>query len=247
MLGTPVPLSPTRRFLCDLLRAAARVPTVPVQRRMRLGPLLTARAGLAERPSWLAVFAKAFALVAAEVPDLRRAYVGLPRPRLYEYPASAASIALERDHGGEKCVFFGRLRDPARQPLSELSRRIRELQTCPVESRKEYRRQLTLGRLPRPLRRAMMALALNVGRQRGNYFGTFAITAYSRLGAESLHPLAPVTALNYGVIGADGTVDVRIVYDHRVTDGATIARALGRLESVLVEQIAAEMRAPLAA
>jgi hypothetical protein len=36
-------------------------------------------------------------------------------------------------------------------------------------------------------------------------------------------------------------VDVRIVYDHRVLDGATVARALARLEDVLNGEIAAEL------
>ena len=44
------------------------------------------------------------------------------------------------------------------------------------------------------------------------------------------------TTLNYGVIAEDGTVDVRLIYDHRVLDGATIARALGELETVLNHQ-----------
>jgi hypothetical protein len=63
------------------------------------------------------------------------------------------------------------------------------------------------------------------------------------LGASSLHPLSPLTtALNYGVIGADGGVDVRLIYDHRVMDGATVARALQDLERVLNCEIVAELR-----
>jgi hypothetical protein len=50
------------------------------------------------------------------------------------------------------------------------------------------------------------------------------------------------TALNYGVIGPDGDVDVRIIYDHRVLDGATVARALVDLEAVLSQEVFAELR-----
>ena len=85
-------------------------------------------------------------------------------------------------------------------------------------------------------------LGLNIGRQRANYFGTFWVSAYSALGAESLHPLSPLTStLNYGVFAADGSVDVRLVYDHRVTDGATVARALARLEEVLNTSLRQEL------
>ena len=50
-----------------------------------------------------------------------------------------------------------------------------------------------------------MWIGLNIGRQRPNFFGTFALSVYSALGAESLRPLAPCTVvLNYGVIAPDG-------------------------------------------
>jgi hypothetical protein len=93
--------------------------------------------------------------------------------------------------------------------------------------------------VPRPLRRLAWWYALNwSGYNRARTLGTFGMSVYSGLGAEGLHPLSPLTTtLNYGVIGTDGNVDVRIVYDHRVLDGSTVARALGDLEKVLTEHI----------
>jgi pyruvate/2-oxoglutarate dehydrogenase complex dihydrolipoamide acyltransferase (E2) component len=73
--------------------------------------------------------------------------------------------------------------------------------------------------------------------------GTFGLSVYSGLGAESLHPLSPLTTtLNYGVISARGAVTVRVTYDHRVMDGTTVARALARLETVLNEDLCKELR-----
>ena len=95
-----------------------------------------------------------------------------------------------------------------------------------------------------PLRRLIWWLGLNIGRQRGNYFGTYGITVYSGLGAESLHPISPLTAvLNYGVIAKDGTVAVRIMYDHRVLDGSMVARVLGEIEKKLTGPVLAELKA----
>ena len=37
------------------------------------------------RPSWCAIFTKAYAVVAARYPELRRAYLKFPFPRLYEH------------------------------------------------------------------------------------------------------------------------------------------------------------------
>jgi hypothetical protein len=240
--GKPIPLSPARKFIGDVLHFSKGVPTVPVQRRMRLDRLVAARATLAVRPSWTSIFTKAYAQVAAGMPELRRAYVKFPWPHLYEYTQSAASVAVERDHAGEKAVFFGRIKQPDCMPLIALDQSIDHLREVPVEQHDEFQKVLTVSRLPRPLRRVLWWLCLNISRVRGHHFGTFAVSVYSGLGAESLHPLSPLaTTLNYGVIGSDGNVDVRITYDHRVMDGATVARALQSLESTLMGEILDEL------
>jgi len=244
MRGRRIPLSRARKLVIDFLHFASGVPTVPVQRRVRLQPVIEARAALGDRPAWTAIMVKAFAVVSAEVPELRRAYCKFPWPHLYEVPTPVASIVVERDFEGEKAILIGRIKDPAALPLPELTRRLRAFNDTPVEQVKDFQRALRMTRFPRPVRRAAWWLGLNWGRQRARHFGTFGVSVYSALGAESLHPLSPLTTiLNYGVFSPDGEVDVRVVYDHRVTDGAVIARALGRLEEVLTGPIVEELRA----
>jgi hypothetical protein len=243
MRGKWVGLSRPRRFLADFLHFAAKVPSVPVQRQMKLADVVAARGELAERPCWPAIFLKGYALVSDDMPVLRRAFVRLPWPHLREYPRVAASIAVERDYRGEPCVFFGRVTDPGKLTLAEIHAKIRHFSEEPVENVRTFRKMLAVGALPGFLRRALLWLGLNLPRTRPNLFGTFGVSVYSSLGAESLHPLSPLTTtLNYGVIAADGTVAVRIVYDHRVLDGATVARALARLEEVLRGPILTELR-----
>ncbi len=88
-----------------------------------------------------------------------------------------------------------------------------------------------------------MWLGLNLARTRAAQFGTFGLSVYSSLGAESLHPISPLTTtLTYGVIGANGRVNVRLVYDHRVLDGGTVARALAALEAEMNGSILNELR-----
>ena len=68
------------------------------------------------------------------------------------------------------------------------------------------------------------------------------MTDLSPLGTESLRPLFPTTVtLYYGRISEEGSVAFRAAYDHRVLDGATIARALARLEALLNSVVAAEL------
>ena len=244
MRGRAIPLSVQRRMVIDLLYFATGIPTVPVQKRMSIGPLVAARAASRERPRWTALFTKAYGLVAEEFPELRRAYIKLPWPQLYEYPTSRANILLERDYKGESAVLPVSIKDPAHKSLREIGRRIEYASTTPVDEIKDFRRWTQFARLPTFVRRAFWWLGLNWGRQRGNYFGTFGVSVYSALKAESLHPLSPATTvLNYGVMSEDGVLDVRIIYDHRVMNGATVARVLGRLEEILNTVMIEEVRA----
>jgi hypothetical protein len=242
-VGRSLRLSVPRRIIGDLLAFAKAIPTVPVQRRMNVAAVLAARAGLASPPGWCAIFTKGYAITAQRFAELRRAYMSFPRPRLYEHPCSIASVAVERDYEGENAVFWGHLNRPERLPLAELHARLRRFKEEPVLSLGPARRALRVGRLPWPLRRLAWWLGLNVsGRKRAAWMGTFGVSVYSGLGAESLHPISPLTTtLNYGTIGEDGGVSVRVVYDHRVFDGATVARALACLEEVLNRDIVAEL------
>jgi hypothetical protein len=244
MRGRMIRLSVPRRMVGDLLYFARGIPTVPVQKRMSLGPLAAARAASRERPRWTTLFTKGYALMAREFPEFRRAFIKLPWPQLYEYPASNATIIIERDYHGEPGLFTISIKEPERQSLQEIGRQLAHASSAPIETIKDFRRTINFTRLPLPARRAFWWLCLNIGRQRANYFGTFGVSVYSALRAESLHPLSPLTTLlNYGVMSSDGVVDVRIIYDHRVMDGATVARALGRLEEILNSTIKDEVAA----
>src|SRR5262245_23826306 len=100
--GRNLPLSLPRRIICDYLHFAHRIPPVPVQRRMRLAEVAAARAEARPKPSWAAVFTKAYSFVTAAHPPLRRAYMNFPWTRLYEHPAGVASLAVERAFGSEE-------------------------------------------------------------------------------------------------------------------------------------------------
>jgi hypothetical protein len=211
---------------------------------MNVATLAGIRSRLPRRVSWCAIFTKAYARVAAATPELRRAYMPFPHPRLYEHPFSIAAVAIERLYQGEHAVFIAHLKGPEDQSLRDLDGHLRRFKEEPVESFGLFRRALLVSRLPRWLRRGLWWFGLNTsGPKRARRMGTFGVSSYAGLGAESLHPLSPLTTtLNYGVIREDGSVPVRIVYDHRALDGATVARALALLEQVLHQDILAELR-----
>ncbi len=228
------------------MRLAATVPGVPVERLMDLGAVIAARSALPDRPPWVGIFAKALALTARELPELRRAYIKWPWPHLYEYPVSAAAITLDCEYRGEPCVAFRIIKDPALLPLSTIGQIIHSAKERPMEEVPEIRRAMTVARLPGILRRPLMWLGHNLPRSRANYFGTFSVTAISFLGADMPHVPNPTTSLlTFGVFGADGRVPVRMIMDHRVLDGVRFAQILARLEAILNGPILNELRADL--
>jgi len=241
--GRTLPLTAPRRLICDLLHFARGVPSVPVQRRMNVADLVEARGRAAHRISWCAIFTKAFARTAVQTPELRRAYLAFPWAHLYEHPCSIASVAVERLYRGENAVFFAHLQSPETKTLQALDEKLRQYKTEPVENLTLFRRALAIGRLPGWLRRPGWWWLLNArGPWRSAVAGTFGVSVYAGLGAESLHPLSPLTTtLNYGVIQGDGGVTVRITYDHRVMDGPTVARALALLEDILHHDVLTEL------
>jgi hypothetical protein len=236
-------LDADRTLVCDLLHFAKQVPSIPVQRRMNVGPLQESRNAAQPRISWCVLFTKGLALVTAETPELRRAYLSFPA-RIYEHPKSVASISVERMRGGKRRLAFARLTRPEGRSLAGLDRYLKRFATSDAEMG-VARLVRASARLWRPLRLAIWWLGLNVsGTFRGRRLGTFGVSVYSSLGAESLHPIGPLAyVLNYGVIRPDGEVDVRLIYDHRIVDGATVARALDALEKKLNGAIKIELDA----
>lgn len=243
-MGDNQPLSLPQRYLCDLIHFARQVPTVPVQRRMRLGAVAAARAAAGARPSWHAVFTRAYALLAQAWPALRRTYLSFPTPHYYEHPVSIAAVALERRCLDEEAIFFAPISQPETLPLADLDHQLRQFKDQPLEKIGSFRRSLQLTRWPWYVRRWVWWLILKAsGCKKAQTLGTWMVSAFPALGAEPLHPLSPLaTTLSFGVVAADGSVDVRITYDTRVLNGPTVARLLEELERLLTHEIVAELR-----
>ncbi len=242
-VGRRLPLSPARRFIDDLMHLSHPAPLIPVERRMQLAAVAAARSAARPRPGWCALFVKAYALVAARRPELRRAYFSFPWPHLYEHPISIASVAIERLVHDEYAVLFGHIRTPDLQSLAEIEGHLQRYKEEPVERISLYRRILTVSRFPRPLRRLMWWYGYNSsGPRRAQYMGTFGVSVVAGLGGSFLMLRSPVTTtLNYGVLEADGSLAVRLNFDHRVLDGGNAARALEELERVLCDEILREL------
>jgi hypothetical protein len=81
------------------------------------------------------------------------------------------------------------------------------------------------------------------GKLRAHNFGTFSVTSTASEGAGALALLPLHTAtLHYGLFDDRGNLPARITFDHRVLDGAFVARGLVELEGVLQTTILEELR-----
>ncbi|MCI0379751.1 MAG: hypothetical protein L0215_19275 [Gemmataceae bacterium] len=251
-VGRSYALSPFRRMVVELMHFCSKVPGCSVDRRLHLGELLAARNACFAKPSWYAIFAKAYGIVARDTPILRTSYMTFPWARLYEHPFNIVTLNIEREWQGEKVILQAHVRRPECRTLTAMDDKVRYFKNAPLESIKAFRNTLRMGKLLGPLRRFMMWGTLNIfGRRRCHNFGTFSITSVASAGAGLLYvtPLL-TTTLHHSLFDEHGNLEMRIIFDHRVLDGATAARAVADFDEVLRREILTElrsMRASLAA
>jgi hypothetical protein len=124
----------------------------------------------------------------------------------------------------------------------QLQRQLHQFQNDPVEL--IFRRQVTLSRLPTPVRRMLYWLNQNFGgRKRAKRLGTFTMSTLAGQGVlNRMHQSFLTTSLTYGPLDEQGHTVVTLLCDHRVVDGIVAARALADLEVALRGPIAAELR-----
>lgn len=235
-------LSAARGCIADIARLSNGVPLFPVERTMHLAAVAAAREAATPRIGWAALFIKAYALVARELPALRTwLALGPTGPCLATASESVATFAVNRTDSGADRLFLPRLPGPEHSSLVEIQRFITDCGTRPVEE--IFKRQLELERLPGMLRRLVLRWNMwSPSRKRPRRLGTFSLSTLAGFRAiNRFHPTLCSTSISYGPLEADGRCLVTLIADHRVVDGATVARALHWLEQALTTDMVAEL------
>jgi hypothetical protein len=243
--GRSVPISVGRTLVFELMRQSRNVPLVSLRREFSIPALVSARRESAPKVSWVALFAKAYALAAIRHVNLRHNWLTFPWARIYEHPVSECVVVVEREWAGEEIVLGGKLRAPENTVLGELDAHIQRFRNDPVQTISVFRQAIRLASWPSLLRRFFFWSSLNwFGYKRCKRFGTFAISSVGNFGCELLVPPMPLTAyLTFGPISPEGQVAVCVTFDHRVMDGRHAARALEDVEQILNTTLAMELRA----
>ena len=112
----------------------ANIPLVTVRREFTIPAPVIARAEYSPKLSWVALFAKAFALAAMRHPHLRRNWLSFPVGRIYEHPNSECVVLVEREWQGEEAVLGAKLRAPESMNLATIDGHIRRFKSDPVLS-----------------------------------------------------------------------------------------------------------------
>ncbi|MFO0804617.1 MAG: hypothetical protein U0791_16025 [Gemmataceae bacterium] len=242
--GRTLRLSLARRLVMDWMSFSRRTAVIALERRIHIPEVAQARLAADPKPGWYSLFLKAFGIAGTAMPELRRSLLTVPYSRLYEHPESTALIAVERELEGERAVLSYPLHRPEGKSLNEIDSELAMLRTRPLHEVKAFRRAVRVARLPRPLRHLILATGLQVrGAWRQRYFGTFMASNVAPAGADLTHGLSIHTAfLSPAAVEADGHTTLRLFVDHRVIDGATVARALVEMEAALRGPLLAELR-----
>jgi hypothetical protein len=236
-----LPIASDRAIVLDILHFARQVPVFPVERTFDLARLAALRAATRPRIAWSVLFLKAYSLVAARQPVLRRAFVRWPWPHFIQSPENIGLVAVHREHYGNSRLCWASFQHPDERKLVELNGHLRWYQTKPIEQ--AFAKQLLFSRLPTALRRLVWWWNLEVtGGKRSSRLGTFSISSLA--GQQCLnrgHPSLLTTSLTYGPLDNHGQSLVTLLCDHRVLDGVPAAAALAELESTLHGEICDEL------
>ena len=241
--GRTISLSPYRRMMADWLGFSRTIPLVTVERKIQIPEVAGARMTASPKPSWLPVILKAYAIANREVPEFRRAFLTFPYRRLYEHGSSTAAILVERDVNGESVAYTYRLSRLEDRSIAEIDERIRAVKSGSTETVSSFRCTDRFVRLPYLLRVLAIWIAMRVsGSVKERFIGTFACSSIHGAGATIIRPVCLQTSiLTFGAVESDGSLVLRVTFDHRVMDGVTAAKGLVETEKALNGPILREL------
>jgi hypothetical protein len=237
-------LSRARRWTCDFLHFASKVPTGGGTGVVNLSEIAAARRACRPLISWTAIFIKAGALAAKKQPALRQCYMPFPWPHIYEHPRCIANMIIEREWENENAVFADLIDEPENKSLREIDNQIQAVKRKRIKSHRRFFYLIEGTFYPSLIRRLLWRIVLYVsGRLRAETLGTVSVNSMRSRSAQVTQSFTLHT-FNFYVTppGKDGEMRLQVFVDHRVIDGVMVVRVLREIELVLHDKILKELR-----
>lgn len=242
--GKRVPMTNDRRLICDIVYQARRMPLVPLEKTFDVSELSRLRRLVEPKISWAVIMMRAYGLVSAANPVLRRVYVPLPRQHFFEAPESVCMMTINRKVEGQEKLVFARFCRPELYSLQQLEEQFENYRKAPLESLKQVRHQFRFASMPWWIRKIGWGLMNTVmPRGRVRMTGTFGMSLSGLRDTVGTWHLGPcTTTLGYDQFCKNGKARITLTFDHRVLDGMPAFEILEEFEKTLKGQILCELQ-----
>lgn len=243
-MGKRIPLSNSRRLVDDIIWMAQKMPLASGYCNIDVREVTELRRKAKPRISWNTILMKAYAMVAAEMPELRSCYVPFPWPHMYVHETNVCMLTVARKYQETDQLLFARISDPEKQPLGELEAKLESFRRDPVDGFRQFRHQIQFAKTPFFLRRFVWWLIFGwCPRKKSRNMGTFGMSLSHFKGVRSLQLLAPGTgSLGVDLMPKNGVSLVSFTFDHRVMDGLVVVEVLDKVQKAIKGPIRDELR-----
>lgn len=247
--GKRLALSNGRRLIDDVTRIAARIPAVGISGQFDLKSLDKLRRQSRPKISWNVLYLKAYALVAAENPELGQVFVNFPWPHVYQHHSVVGMMTINREFEGNDRLFFARFNNPQLESLASIQEKYDHFRRTPVTDIRQFRHQIRFAKMPRLLRRLGWWVMFELWpEKRASHVGTIGMSFSGYRGVYGNQHLGPLTSiLGIDPFPADGVARSVLTFDHRILDGIPAADVLQKIHQRLVGQVQTELQELVAA
>ena len=156
------------------------------------------------------------------------------------------AVFIERDWEGRPAVFRHALKNVQARDVNDIQMNsISPIQTKSIFDFPDVRRAMWMSKwLPFPILRGCFQLAYSLsGSLRSELYGCASVNLMNLGRTRCLQSVTITSFVIYpGTVGESGDVVVQAFVDHRVIDGLQSMRVLRDIESIINNEIVAEMR-----
>ena len=191
-----------------------------------------------------ALLIKAIALAQHKHPTTRTQM--LPNGRLVQFNDIEAQFTVERFVNDQPGLFFGSIKKPDERPLIEITEELRIYGTEPIETVPQLAIEHKFSQYPHWLRQLIIYFGTRIPAMRLRYMGaTFGLSSLGKYGARNLISPSVITSMfcigevEKRPIVIDDQIEIRpqlsivLNFDHRVIDGASAARFMADVITLL--------------